>query len=53
MRREASAEHLSSLAQEHTNFKAIYDHWLAFRKASNKFFSTAELAYGKFAYQAG
>jgi TRAP-type mannitol/chloroaromatic compound transport system substrate-binding protein len=51
--RDATAQHLSEIAGKEANFKAVYDHWQSFRKASNKWLSTAELTYGKFAYEAG
>lgn len=49
--RDASEELLQEEAAKSTDFKAILDHWQAFRKASNKWLSTAELAYGRFAYE--
>jgi len=48
--REATDDHVAGLAAEHANFKAIHEHWTAFRELSSKWLATAELSYGKFAY---
>ena len=48
--RDASEALLAEEAAKSADFKAILEHWRAFRKASNAWLATAELAYGRFAY---
>ncbi len=48
--RKATDEHIAELCAEHANFKAIHDHWSAFRTQSNAWLRTAELSYGNVAF---
>mgnify|MGYP004150605525 FL=1 len=50
---EASIQILEDFAAKDAGYKKIHDHWKAARAAQFKFFSTAELAYAKFAYPRG
>jgi TRAP-type mannitol/chloroaromatic compound transport system substrate-binding protein len=48
--REASLQMLEDEAAKDPAYSEIYEHWKAFRAASFGWFSTAELAYARFAY---
>lgn len=48
---EKSEELIAEYCAEDATFKQLYDHWAAFRKPSNAWLRTAELAYGEFAFK--
>jgi TRAP-type mannitol/chloroaromatic compound transport system substrate-binding protein len=48
--REASRQLLEDNAAEDPTYASIYNHWNKFRKGAFQWFSTAELAYARFAF---
>lgn len=49
--RTASRDALATMAASDTDFRRVYDHWEAYRKASFQWFGAAELAYQGFAFR--
>ncbi len=45
-----SEELIADYCEEDAAFKALFEHWNAFRKASNAWLGTAELSYARFAF---